>query len=136
MYEENTDRRSIRQKRLQINRVQNDLTINTLENAIYMNVQNDLSFIIDSRLSLYEHQSTYNPNMLLRFLIYLANLYADMVKGMNLYGSKTIPLPAPKFIVFYNGLKSASEKRADEERKRADAAVAELAKLRKELQNQ
>lgn len=85
------------------------LTINTLENAIYMNVQNDLSFIIDSRLSWYEHQSTYNPNMPLRFLIYLANLYADMVKGMNLYGSKTIPLPAPKFIVFYNGLKEQPE---------------------------
>ena len=39
------------------------LTINTLENAIYMSMQNDLSFVIDSRLSLYEHQSTYNPNI-------------------------------------------------------------------------
>jgi hypothetical protein len=28
------------------------LEINTLENAIYMNMQNDLSFIIDARLSL------------------------------------------------------------------------------------
>lgn len=34
------------------------LTINTLENAIYMSMKNDVSFIIDSRLSLYEHQST------------------------------------------------------------------------------
>ncbi len=79
------------------------LEINTLENAIYMSMKNDLSFIIDSRLSLYEHQSTYNPNMPLRFLIYLADLYADMVKGKNLYGTKIIPLPAPRFIVFYNG---------------------------------
>lgn len=39
------------------------LEINTLENAIYMNMQNDLSFIIDARLSLYEHQSTVNPNL-------------------------------------------------------------------------
>ena len=44
------------------------LEINTLENAFYMSMKNDLSFIIDSRLSLYEHQSTYNPNMPLRFL--------------------------------------------------------------------
>ena len=34
------------------------LTINTLDNAIYMAMKNDLSFLIDSRLSLYEHQST------------------------------------------------------------------------------
>ena len=37
------------------------LEINTLDNAIYMSMHNDLSFIIDSRLTLYEHQSTYNP---------------------------------------------------------------------------
>ncbi len=43
------------------------LTINTLENAIYMSMQNDVSFLIDSRLSLYEHQSTYSPNLPLRF---------------------------------------------------------------------
>lgn len=51
------------------------LTINTLENAIYMSMQNDLSFIIDSRLSLYEHQSSYNPNLPLRFLMYISDLY-------------------------------------------------------------
>ena len=39
------------------------LEINTLENAIYISMQNDVSFIIDSRLSLYEHQSTYSPNL-------------------------------------------------------------------------
>ena len=33
------------------------LEINTLENAFYMSMKNDLSFIIDSRLSLYEHQA-------------------------------------------------------------------------------
>lgn len=80
------------------------LTINTLENAIYMSMKNDLSFIIDSRLSLYEHQSTYNPNMPLRFLIYIADLYSVMVKWKNLYGTKQIQIPAPKFIVFYNGI--------------------------------
>ncbi len=79
------------------------LTITTLENALYMSVKNDLSFIIDSRLSLYEHQSTHNPNMPLRFLIYLADIYSGLVKDKNIYGTKVIPLPAPQFIVFYNG---------------------------------
>ena len=39
------------------------LDINTLENAIYMTMKNDISFLVDGRLSLYEHQSTYNPNL-------------------------------------------------------------------------
>ena len=61
------------------------LTINTLENAIYMSMKNDLSFLIDMRLSLYEHQSTYNPNIPLRFLLYLSDLYSKLTRGMNLY---------------------------------------------------
>lgn len=79
------------------------LTITTLENAIYMSMQNDLSFIIDLRASLYEHQSTYNPNMPLRFLTYIAEMYEDMIRGKNIYGTKLVLIPAPRFIVFYNG---------------------------------
>lgn len=80
------------------------LEINTLENAIYMSMQNDVSFIIDLRLSLYEHQSTYNPNLPLRFLLYVSDLYSAMTKDANLYGTKIIKIPPPKFIVFYNGI--------------------------------
>lgn len=48
-----------------------DLEIVTLENAIYMNMKNDLAFIMDSYLNLYEHQSTYSPNMpLAGFVLY------------------------------------------------------------------
>ena len=86
------------------------LTINTLENAIYMSMQNDLSFIIDSRLSLYEHQSTHNPNLPLRFLLYFSDLYEKMIKGKNVYGTKIIQIPAPKFIVFYNGKEERPER--------------------------
>ena len=34
------------------------LEIVTLENAIYMNMKNDLAFLINLELNLYEHQST------------------------------------------------------------------------------
>ncbi len=50
-----------------------DLEIVTLENAIYMGMKNDLAFIIDTNLYLYEHQSTYNPNIPLRDLFYIRN---------------------------------------------------------------
>ena len=79
------------------------LQINTLDNAVYLSMKNDLSFLIDCRLSLYEHQSTYNPNMPLRFLFYVSDLYSSMIVGKNMYGSKLIALPAPTFLVFYNG---------------------------------
>lgn len=79
------------------------LQINTLENAVYMSMQNDVSFIIDMRLNLYEHQSTYSPNLPLRYLLYGADIYSDYTKEMNLYGSRAVQLPTPKFVVFYNG---------------------------------
>lgn len=81
-----------------------DLTINTLENAIYMFMRNDLSFVIDSRVALYEHQSTYNPNLPLRYLMYIANIYSRIIKDYNLYGSKPIKLPTPCFVIFYYGI--------------------------------
>ena len=80
------------------------LQINTLENAVYMSMQNDVSFIIEMRLHLYEHQSTYSPNLPIRYLLYVADVYSDYTKDMNLYGTKAVKLPTPKFIIFYNGM--------------------------------
>lgn len=87
------------------------LEVNTLENAIYMDIKNDLSFVIDSQLSLYEHQSTYSPNLPLRMLLYLADLYADMTKNENLYGKKKVKIPPPQFIIFYNGVERQPDRR-------------------------
>ena len=79
------------------------LQVNTLENAVYMSMQNDVSFIIDMRLNLYEHQSTYSPNLPVRYLLYVAAVYSDYTKDMNLYGTKAVKLPTPRFVIFYNG---------------------------------
>ena len=62
-----------------------DLEIVTLENAIYMGMKNDLAFIIDTNLFLYEHQSTYNPNMPLRDLLYISAEYQKIVDHKSLY---------------------------------------------------
>ena len=86
------------------------LEINTLENAIYMTMRNDLSFLIDFRLSLYEHQSTYSPNLPLRDLFYISDLYSGMVKDENLYGIKLVQIPAPQFVIFYNGMKEMPDR--------------------------
>ena len=86
------------------------LEINTLDNAIYMSMHNDVSFIIQLGLNLYEQQSTYNPNMPLRYLFYVADIYSALIKKKNIYGTKLIEIPAPQFIVFYNGEREISDK--------------------------
>ena len=86
-----------------------DITVNTLtdkdgvESGIFMKVKNDVSFIFDSYLNLYEHQSTVNSNIPLRMLLYVARLMYSMISRKELYREKAIGLPAPRFAVFYNG---------------------------------
>ena len=80
-----------------------ELEVNTLENAIYLGRKNDISFIIQNQMYLYEHQSTPNPNMPLRNLFYVASLYTRMVDDEKLLSRKAVSLPKPYFVVFYNG---------------------------------
>ena len=72
-----------------------------------MGMHNDLSFIIADSMNLYEQQSTYNPNMPLRMLVYTGKLYSKFIEANNLdnkvYNHKVITIPYPKLIVFYNG---------------------------------
>lgn len=80
------------------------LDVVTLESAIYMSMKNDVAFVLDYRLYLYEHQSTYNPNMPLRDLFYVSNEYQKLIGDKkSLYASKAVKIPAPRFVVFYNG---------------------------------
>ncbi len=80
-----------------------DLSITTLGNAIYMTVKNDISFVIDMRLNMYEHQSSVNPNIPLRDLDYVSRSYSKFFRNKDIYSPRRIQLPNPKFIVFYNG---------------------------------
>ena len=89
-----------------------ELEINTLENAVYMKMKNDLSFLIKGEQNLYEHQSTINPNMPLRGLFYLTDLFRKMIgaEGRKLYGSGRIQIPTPYYVVFYNGTKDQPDR--------------------------
>ena len=81
----------------------NALKVVTLDSAVYLGMKNDVAFLVDMRLYLCEHQSTYNPNIPLRNLFYIASEYQILVKDKSLYSSVLLKLPAPKFLVFYNG---------------------------------
>lgn len=56
---------------------ENSLHLTTLENVIYLGYKNDVSFLLDCTLFLAEHQTTVNPNMPLRGVLYFARLYQD-----------------------------------------------------------
>ena len=85
-----------------------ELEIVTLENALYLNMKNDQAFLMDFQLNLYEHQSTWNPNMPLRFLFYVSKEYQMLIREYSLYAETLIRIPTPRFVVFYNGEESYS----------------------------
>lgn len=87
------------------------IEFNTLEDVIYLSMKNDTSFLIENIMSVYEHQSTFNPNMPLRLLEYVGKLYSGHVSRnkFNKYGEKLIKLPTPKLVVFYNGLREYAD---------------------------
>lgn len=86
-----------------------ELEIVTLDNAVYMGMKNDLAFLLDLHISLYEHQSTKNPNMPLRDLFYISLEYQKYVSDKSLYSSALLKIPAPVFVVFYNGAEDMEE---------------------------
>ncbi len=88
------------------------LEIVTLDDVIFMKMKNDLSFMISNQLNLYEHQSTYSPNMPLRGLIYFTHQYEGLLTRREeiLYGSKLLRLPTPAYIIFYNGRKEQPDR--------------------------
>lgn len=82
-----------------------EVEINTIEDVIYMGIKNDVSCIVDNKMSLMEHQSSVNPNMPVRGLMYFGRLYEKYItqNDFNIYGSKLIKLPTPSYFVLYNG---------------------------------
>ena len=90
-----------------------DLEINTLDNALYLTIKNDISFMIGCTINLYEHQSSYNPNMPLRGMVYFGQLFSKYTeqRKLNVFSSTLQKLPTPKFIVFYNGLKNEPDRK-------------------------
>ena len=81
------------------------IEINTIEGIIYVTMKNDISFLIDSQLNLYEQQSSYNPNMPLRGLMYFSQLYQKYISKQrkDIYSSALLKIPTPQFIVIYTG---------------------------------
>ena len=86
------------------------LEITTLDDVIYMGMKNDVSFLLDGRMGLFEHQSTFNPNMPLRDLVYIAKQLEKYTRDETIYSSTLVKIPVPRFVVFCNGTDGQPER--------------------------
>ena len=91
------------------------IQITTIEDVLYLSMKNDLSFLLADTMSFYEHQSTFNPNMPMRMLIYAGMVYSKYVEShkeeVSLYSSSQQSFPTPKLICFYNGVANQPDSR-------------------------
>ena len=83
-----------------------NIVLMTLSNLMMRSRYNDLGILVRDRLLvLVEAQSTFTENILIRFILYLADTYSRYISKMNLniYGSKKVRLPIPELYVIYHG---------------------------------
>lgn len=88
-----------------------EIEVNTLEDVVCMGMRNDISFLCTSELNLFEHQSTFHPNLPLRGFLYFSDLYRKLINDKDIYSSRLLKLPLPQFIIFYNGNQQEPERR-------------------------
>ncbi len=83
-----------------------DIKIYTIEDVIYIKMKNDVSLLLDSFLCLWEQQSTFNPNMPIRGLLYFGKMYNRYIteNKRNIYGRTLVKIPTPRYTVLYNGV--------------------------------
>ena len=106
---------------------EDEVEITTIEDALYIRMKNDVSILLDSYLSLWGQQSTFNPNMPVRGLMYFGNLYNSYIdqRELPIYGSSLVRIPTPRYIVFYNG---TGEREPVEKLRLSDAFIHEYKK--------
>jgi len=82
----------------------------TLSDALYGEQLNDVAFVIEGKLVvLIEHQSTINKNIPLRMLLYIGREYEMLTDSRDLYKEEKMNIPAPEFVVLYNGKKEMED---------------------------
>ena len=88
------------------------LELTTIEGVVFLGYKNDVSFIIGDEMVLFEHQSTYSANMPLRGLRYFSKLFDKYVAvmGLDVYGTKLLRLPTPRYFVLYFGRSARPER--------------------------
>ena len=90
-----------------------DLQVTTLNGGSYMKYKNDASFLLCMSLYMFEQQSSKNPNMPLRFLHYVSDVFRELFSNAMLHRRSMIKIPVPHFVTFYNGLEKWVDKEGE-----------------------
>ena len=87
-----------------------DFEVMTLDSSLYSGLRTDVVYHVKNKLLVFvEHQSTYNPNMPLRFLEYAVEVLKKLSYKITKYGSKPLSISNLCFIVLYNGKKKMKD---------------------------
>ena len=78
-----------------------------------MKYKNDASFLLCMSLYMFEQQSSRNPNMPLRFLHYVSDVFRELFSNAMLHRRSMIKIPVPHFVTFYNGLEKWVDKEGE-----------------------
>ena len=95
-----------------LNMSPDDLEIITLDNALFLQMKNDVAFLINTNeMCLIEHSSTVCLNYPLRSLLYLAREYEVILeqRNENILKYGLVKIPTPACIVLYNGMEKRPE---------------------------
>jgi len=93
--------------------IADDIQLTTIQDAVYMKMKNDVSFLVNDIMNFYEQQSTFNPNMPMRFLIYAGMVYSKYIETSDNYfeySSNQQKAPTPQCVCFYNGIANKDDK--------------------------
>ncbi len=79
------------------------IEFNTIDEIFHIGMQNDVSFLLFFVLSIWEHHSTFNPNMPIRMFLYAAQLYDKYMTEHDCYrySKNLIKLSLQKCVCFY-----------------------------------
>ena len=95
-----------------LNMSPDDLEIITLDNALFLQMKNDVAFLINTNeMCLIEHSSTVCLDYPLRSLLYLAREYEVILeqRNENILKYGLVKIPTPACIVLYNGMEKRPE---------------------------
>ncbi|MDR2505687.1 MAG: Rpn family recombination-promoting nuclease/putative transposase [Oscillospiraceae bacterium] len=100
------------------------IEINTIDNALFYGFINDVSFVLnDLLIVMIEHQSTWNPNMPFRILLYLAEILKRLYHDPKPFYKSTLQkIDKVRCFVLYNG----TEDRPDVSKLRLSDAFKEV----------
>ncbi len=101
---------------------ESQMILTTVDDALYLGMKNDVSFLISDVMCMFEQQSSFNPNMPLRCFLYTSMAYSSYIKKnrLHLYSSRLQMIPAPRCVCFYNGDRETEDR---QELKLSDAFI-------------